>query len=401
MKYPFLSILLCYILSVSGTWSQIIFEPGYVLTNSDEKVICLIKNLDWDSNPTNFTYKLNDSASIKTGDLSTIKEFGFEKGEIFKRKTVDIDRSSNRIEQLSNTRNPVFKSETLFLKQLVFGDANLYVYTDGNLKRFFYDKGDGETTQLVYKKFRTNGTKVGTNNHFRQQLLSSLECTSMSDNTFKNLDYKSNTLSKVFIDYNRCKSPDVETSLKPQRQNVFNLNIKTGVTISSSNFTNLTFPDDVINYSTETAIRFGLEAEYVLSFNKNKWSLFAEPGFSSYNGTSTGSPSGAETTYSYIDLPVGIKYYMFLKKDIKVFVSGAIVFDFVLDGRITRNDNPDARGFDYLRPPAAGAFGLGVKFKDRYIVESRYYTQSDLLGNLPNLFTEFQRFSILLGYTIF
>ena len=40
--------------------AQISFEKGYYIDNSNQKVDCLIKNVDWKNNPTSFEYKLSD-----------------------------------------------------------------------------------------------------------------------------------------------------------------------------------------------------------------------------------------------------------------------------------------------------------------------------------------------------
>ena len=50
-------VILIAIISLKG-FSQIKFENGYFINNSDEKIECLIKNKDWDDNPVKFNYKL-------------------------------------------------------------------------------------------------------------------------------------------------------------------------------------------------------------------------------------------------------------------------------------------------------------------------------------------------------
>src|SRR5690606_39112636 len=45
MKKQLLSLLI-WVITI-GTYSQISFENGYYITNSNEKVVCQIRNVDW------------------------------------------------------------------------------------------------------------------------------------------------------------------------------------------------------------------------------------------------------------------------------------------------------------------------------------------------------------------
>ena len=45
-------------------YSQISFENGYFIDNNNQKINCLIKNLDWEKNPTEFKYKLSESSEL-------------------------------------------------------------------------------------------------------------------------------------------------------------------------------------------------------------------------------------------------------------------------------------------------------------------------------------------------
>ena len=65
------------------SFSQIIFENGYFIDDSDSKIECLIKNIDWKNNPTEFEYKLSPNEAIQKATIQTVKEFGINvKGEV-------------------------------------------------------------------------------------------------------------------------------------------------------------------------------------------------------------------------------------------------------------------------------------------------------------------------------
>ena len=72
-KKILLSIIL--LLNYYG-FSQVNFEKGYFITNSDEKIDCLIKNRDWKNNPIDFEYKLSDNDKFISTNIKLVKEFG-------------------------------------------------------------------------------------------------------------------------------------------------------------------------------------------------------------------------------------------------------------------------------------------------------------------------------------
>jgi len=82
-------LLVCAILFLSiSCYSQIIFEKGYFIDNAGQKTECLIKNMDWRSNPTAFDYKLSESDKSKTETIASVKEFGIYTVARYKRYTV-------------------------------------------------------------------------------------------------------------------------------------------------------------------------------------------------------------------------------------------------------------------------------------------------------------------------
>ncbi len=103
------------ILSVNSS-AQINFEKGYFINNSGDKTECLIKNIDWKNNPTEFLYKLLENDTPKTATIEMVKEFGINNISKYSRANVNIDRSSEMADKLSTNKSPVFNEEQLFLK---------------------------------------------------------------------------------------------------------------------------------------------------------------------------------------------------------------------------------------------------------------------------------------------
>ena len=193
-----LLFLLTIILSFN-CYSQISFEKGYYIDNSNQKTNCLIKNIDWKNNPTEFEYKLSENSESKKVTIKSIKEFGIDNFSKYIRSIVNIDRSSENINKLSNDRNPIFKEEELFLKVLVEGKANLYLFEDGSLRRYFFNKENTTIEQLVFKSYKTSNDKIGKNNRFKNQLWNNLKCPNFKITKVENLDYQKNDLIDFFV----------------------------------------------------------------------------------------------------------------------------------------------------------------------------------------------------------
>ena len=157
-------------------YSQISFENGYFIDNDNQKINCLIKNLDWENNPTKFKYKLSENSELNIKTIKSVKEFGIPNTLKYVRSLVKIDRSSNKIDELDNQRKAVFQKEELFLRVLVEGKSTLYGYVDGSLISYFYSIGKSNIEQLVFKSYTTPESKIRTNNRFRNQLWNNLKC---------------------------------------------------------------------------------------------------------------------------------------------------------------------------------------------------------------------------------
>lgn len=53
-------------------FSQINFEKGFFIKNSNEKIECLIKNNDWNKNPTDFEYKIFEKDEEKFENILNV-----------------------------------------------------------------------------------------------------------------------------------------------------------------------------------------------------------------------------------------------------------------------------------------------------------------------------------------
>ncbi len=404
-----LAIIVFTFISIQS-YCQIIFEHGYFVNESDKKTECLIKNVDWYNNPTSFKYKLTEDGPVKDANIQSVKEFGVGDGIRFIRARVKMDRSSNNINEMSVERNPEFQEELLYLKVLIDGKASLYMYTNGDLKRFFYKMDESEINQLVYKQY-LEGVGYAHNNTFRQQLFVDFKCKLMEKEDFSSLNYDKNELIRLFIKFNTCSNSSYTRYELKQKRDLFNLSLRPGINFSSLSIENpyshlkSTDFDGIINF------RFGVEAEIVFPFNKSKWSLLLEPTYQSYKTEKDANLSDVNTAMSYhsrvdyqsVEVPVGIRHSFFLSDDFKIFVNASYIIDFDFNSTLefTRISDGAVSEIIELNTGGSQAFGAGFKFKDRYGMEIRYHTKREILNNRGSWDSKYNKTSIIFVYTLF
>lgn len=370
-----------------NSFSQIKFEKGYFIGNSGVKTECLIKNFDWYNNPSELEYKLNESSTIEKESINTIKEFAVNDTK-YTRFLVDLDRSSNQINSLSQIRKPIFNKETLFLKSLIEGNANLYLYTDGNLIRFFYNVSNKEVTPLIFKEYKIESNIIKENNHFKHQLLTDLKCSSISIKVIENIKYKKNDLIDFFIRYNKCINSDFTEYDIKNEDDLFNLNVRLGVNSSSLSISNDYHNVVSMDYDNKLNFRFGIETEFILPFNKNKWAVLIEPTFQYYKI----KKETDVVDYKSIELPVGLRYYFFLNETNKLFVNSLIIYDLPLKSTIRHLDIGAIFNL---------ALGVGYNYKGKYSLELRYLTNRHVLNEHMSWHSKYKTLSFIFGYNIF
>ncbi len=403
MKKNLITLLLI-VLSLKS-YSQIEFEKGYIIHNAGNKETCLIKNIDWKNNPTEIEYKISETDKVKIVKLNDILEFGIDNYSKYIKTTIDIDRSSENLNNLSKNRNPNFKKETLFLKTLVEGKASLYKYTDGNLKRYFFKLDNQQVKQLVYKLFLTSDNKIGKNEYYKQQLINNLKCSDISSSKIKNLNYNQKELINLFVAYNQCSNSNFINFEEKTKKDLFNLYVRIGLNSSSLSIQNGT---SNTNFDNELGFRIGAEAEFILPFNKNKWGIILEPTYQYYKSqkvTEVSYVSGgilvSTVDYKSIEIPVGIRYYLFLKNKSKLFINASFIFDFSSNS-IIEFKREDGSNLDSLEIITRNnlAFGFGYNYK-KYSLELRVQTPREVLNNYIYWKSDYKTVSIILGYNIF
>lgn len=379
--------------------SQIFYEQGYYIDNSGQRVDCQINNKDWKNSPTEFDYRVNTTTIPKTMPIQSVSEFGIEDGLKYVRRTVKIDKSRELVNNLQEGSAPVFEEETLFLKALIEGEANLFVFEDGTLRKYFYSVNDSEVEQLVYRQFKTRDRKIRENLQYKKQLFETLSCPELPAQRIKNLKYSTKDLVEYFVEYHECRNAPFKRFSKDPKKNIYNLNLRPGLKTSFLEIKDFSRVEvQSADFGRNSAVTFGLEFEVVLPFRNNKWAVILEPTYQSFNKEITIQSELFGVQYTSIEIPVGGRHYFFLSKNSKLFINAAVAIDFEFDSYLY--ESAERKYPTQLDTQYNFVYGIGFKQNDKFSIELRYQSR-DILRNYQNLEGRYNNVSVLLGYTLF
>lgn len=385
-----------------NSYSQIVFEKGYFINNNDQKIECLIKNLDWNSTPTEFQYKLEEQDQPIMTNLQQVKEFAISNESKYERYDLNADLSSDNLNEIDYNKAPKFKDEKIFLKVLIQGKANLYEYSKNNLSFFFFKTDSVPVTQLIYKTYKVSEDQVAKNKQYKQQIWMALKCDNITSKNIENLNYKRNELINLFVKYNECHNTEFTNfENKENEKKSFHLSIRPGIKNSNLYVSNAYTSDRDRDFGNKLGFRIGVEAEYVLPFNKNKWALILEPTYQSYKTEKVDyGDKKSEVNYQSIEFPIGIRHYFFLNNNSKIFINAQYIIEaaFSSEAKILFNsyivDEPK------IEPHGGFAIGAGYNFKKKYSTELRY-SNKNIIANHEYLSSTYGTLSLIFGYTIF
>uniref|UniRef100_UPI00404A2F3E hypothetical protein n=1 Tax=Gelidibacter sp. TaxID=2018083 RepID=UPI00404A2F3E len=389
-------------------YAQNDFEKGYFIDIYGNKVDCLIKNLDWKNNPKEFIYKTSENGELKTGDLNSVKKFEILDNVIYIKGSVRAEINATKSNKLDYSDKLDLKDEIVFLKLLVGGKLNLYMYNNSNSRLFYFQLENEPITLLEYKEYINSNEQITKNQNYKKQLWSLMQCKAIDINRVNNTDYVQSDLTSIFADFNTCDNELSYVFNKKKQGSIININIRPGINFSKTDYNS---PGQDMgryrdfDFDRELSFRLGIEFEYILPFNNNKWSLIFEPTYQYYKTEKTFDTNPrpeivrietATVDYSSIELPLGFRHYSYLNTNSKLFANALAVLDMSFKSDITygTTELESDTGFSL-------AFGLGYNYKNKYSVEARLYTNRDILNKYATLKSDFSAISLILGYNIF
>jgi hypothetical protein len=292
--------------------------------------------------------------------------------------------------------------EDFILRLVLDGKISLWSFKDWN-ERFFVSS-DETFKQLVWKKYLlTESNGIGFNVDYRQYLLVNFKCAGTESMLAKEIQYSENELKSFFIKYNEClgfvASQPISGSGSKTR---FNLKVTPGILRSSFAFNNTLIPSLAASFDPATIYRLGIEAELVLPFSGNKWSVFIEPNYYTYNASAQSklfnSPTQYNIDYKTVEFSLGVRRYFYFKSaNTKIFVDVQLLPSVgFTSGKLSWNSN---QSIETTKTSNSFSYGVGIDIS-RLSLEIRMYSDRDLFPDYGYYNSKLQRISLILGYKI-
>lgn len=399
-------------LIVTTAYAQKNFRNGYFIDNNGTKTECLIENEIWLVNPTSFKYKLSENAEVNKRDIENTKEFEVEDFHYI-RFIVDMDYSTNNVERMTYDKEPSFKPEQLFLRELSAGTATLYHVQAKALERFFISKNNSAPTQLVYKPYKS-GSGILYNRSYKGQLYNAMKDKFSNVNDFKSVEYNIKDLIKLFEKYTGNKNESKLKRIETETKGSLNVTVYAGGGLTSIK-SYVAATDENFNDTAPSTIA-GLELEHRLPFNNKAWSIFTAPGFEQFSskksikGYSNSSFSDYTSTvdlkYTSINIPLGLRYSLPFKENSRLSFSVAYMFFFASKSSSANYTRTYARSG---QPSSLkGSLGnsntiyLSLMYTYKRLgFELRYVPERVLNKNNTYVYTNVTSVSALLRYSVF
>lgn len=431
MKYTILFFLFFSVLLNA----QVKFQEGYIIDNSDKKIQCLIKNMDWKQNPKSIIYKLNEDSSEETLVVNDLKEFQiYDTDNFYKRYPINKAVTGNFYEKMQLT------NDLVLLKVLVDGETDLCELHSNGTYYFFYQKND-QLVLLDYEKKVDDNNKIRENSNFRKQLFDNFKCNDFTIEDYSKLKYNSTALSNFFSQYNQCLGEDYANLNSQRTKAKVNFKLRGGLNLNTSQtnqnassiFLTFTVPpfsgnpqgDDVVvtnagieNYNTNNSFSLGAELELLLPFAQNMWSVFIAPNYhnvSEIKGERNFSVPVVEDfevtsslSYAFIQIPIGIRRYFYLNDKMQLYTHVAYAQNVILssDKNMQLNNLPEpSTSYSFgiesnvKKRNSGGYFGLGIIFSNKYAIDINYYALNLNLNDFYQV--NMKGFAINASYTIF
>lgn len=409
---PFLisTYLLCMFLSSwcqANFLTQATFESGYFLDKQGVRTECLIKNTQSKQETfQNFFYISDASDDTLIMSINKVEEFGIYGQAKYRWESVEVDISSSHPKYMSTQYDPEFQEKNILLSVLIEGSMSLYMYAEPKGNRFFFKKGEMEIKELIFKNYLNSDNQIGTNVSYKQQLYHYFFCETLNFDKLESVKYQKNELLRFFRDYYACTGEEFIDHCTELGKSRFHISIRSGISLNSFVFTKL-YPYKTLRtlgIRHRGGVRLGIEAEYILPFNKDRWSMVIEPTLQSYRGLLKNElffstdQRDAEINLSSFQASGGLRYSLTPKNNLNFFLGVNAVKDFPFNSHVgsqIEGENPIRKSQQLF------SFNLGCLLRNNFGVELRYWWSPYQLGTNSTETLSFQKLSFILGYRLF
>lgn len=287
-------------------------HKGYIVTKQGDTIHGMIDYREWDRNPKKIAFIPENQLNPTSYSVNDIESFRV-KNEHYQAAIVEIEVSPRTTNELNDDAALQIVTDTVFLQAVMKGEKSLFAYVDFFGRENFYIEQNGGFELLVFKKYtikqQQGQTQIAQNKKFIGQLLLYLfDCETIGDKLQK-ARYSRKSLESVFLDYYQCMDISPDVILKTQK-----LKIEKGfmggvslTTISFSGENEKKFLSEA-DFSSSTMPTLGFFMDVVLPRKQDKWSIYNEILFNSYQFSGGYTDFDHEEKYTDYEIEIGASY---------------------------------------------------------------------------------------------
>lgn len=365
-KPNFLIVLFLTFGCYSFCFSQSKFFPGYILTLSGDTLKGELRDQGEIENAQLILFKENESEKEHFFTPTEIRAFYISNGNYYESSVFkylaeipikNLELIANTSKESSNRSAYEIKTDTAFLRLVVYGNAKLYIHAEKNGNyMYFIETPSGGLKHL--KDHKTYYSQKNGNIKFKTQYTIKDTLLKLTSDCQKSLAYESRSriyltdLINVVFDYNKCigsESKIIQPKLNPK----IKFGLSTGMSRSNVQFkeSELYWKGTQYDYAPRYSYMIGLFVDWYLYNPKENWAIQTELSYNqkganpkdyivhSYTIKYVGMP--ADTIHDsvsyrintkYIDLSFSGKYYINDRtKTIRPYISLGIIAGVLLN----------------------------------------------------------------------
>ncbi|WP_205504190.1 hypothetical protein [Rufibacter psychrotolerans] len=273
------------------SFAQKNFIKGYFVTTQQDTVHCLINDRNWQKNPKEVQYKITLTGEATTFKPSQVQSFGLATGELYEGRVVTFTASPMDLENLQTTVAPNTVTDTVFLRVLARGSANLLYLYNGQRDHFFYQANSGAAVELTVHRHLQDNALTGKallvqENHYQNQLATLFkDCPAVAEK-LSAVKYTISDLRAVFRQYNACRKTEAYTSARDKVRVRFG--VMGGVAQHRLELRSSERPElEKTRFESPLAPTYGISLTAVLPRNRQRWSIYNELALKPYKATGT------------------------------------------------------------------------------------------------------------------
>ncbi|MFD2247837.1 PorT family protein [Pontibacter ruber] len=340
LTFTFLLSLTCAL-----AFAQKNYVQGHYITHQGDTVQVHINDQNWDRNPQFIEVKREaHSSDVQKLKVTDIKGFSLSSGDKYESYIVDVDRSPNKLHQLESITQPVVERDTVFLRALVLGKANLYSLKDERAKEHYYLKtGEEEPVELIYRvSMVEDGNRTGYTQLpiYRGMLIAKLTGCPEVSGKIARVEFKANALQRVVQEYNACVIGTDGNYATAEEKVKLNLLAIGGVSYTSLKFSGSGFNSLLGEDFTGGNYNLGFSLLATLPRARGKWALRNDLTYHTLKteglyeeGSNVGQENytKVETTFDmgYVGLSTSVRYKL-LEAGIKPYIHVGMANNFMV-----------------------------------------------------------------------